>query len=136
MTSVTATSPTVGDQAAIAAIPQRVVAAWAAHDAEAFAEVFTEDGSMILPGLFKKGRGEIGAFMREAFAGEYKGTQVTGDPIEMRFFGPETGLLLTAGGVLAPGEKEVAADRAIRASWLVVKTNDGWQLAAYQNSPR
>ena len=33
---------------AIATLTQKVVAAWAYHDAAAFASVFTEDGTMIL----------------------------------------------------------------------------------------
>ncbi|MEU6019836.1 SgcJ/EcaC family oxidoreductase [Micromonospora sp. NPDC048871] len=124
------------DQAAVAAVPGRVVQAWAANDADAFAEVFVQDGTMILPGHFRKGRDEIRAFMAQGFAGPYKGTRVTGQPFDVRFLGPDVALLLTAGGVLAPGETEVAAERAIRASWLLVRTPEGWRLAAYQNSPR
>ena len=91
---------------------------------------------MVLPGHFRKGRDEIRAFMAQGFAGPYKGTRVTGQCLDVRFLGPDVALLLTAGGVLAPGETEVAAERAIRASWLLVRTPEGWRLAAYQNSPR
>ncbi|MFF4417884.1 SgcJ/EcaC family oxidoreductase [Streptosporangium sp. NPDC001559] len=132
---MTTTSPSDADRAAVAAVPQRVVDAWAEHDAEAFAGVFTEDGSMILPGLYRKGRQEIRSFMAEAFEGPFKGTQVTGRPIDVRFLGETTGVLITQGGVLAPGETEVSPERAIRASWLVVKEDGQWRLAAYQNSP-
>lgn len=124
------------DKAAVASLTQRVVAAWAYHDADAFASVFTEDGTMILPGVYRKGRDQIKQYMVEAFAGKYRGTQVTGKPVDIRFFTPEVGVLLTMGGVLESGETEVTSSSAIRASWLVVKTSGQWQLAAYQNSPR
>lgn len=127
--------PSAGDQAAVAAIPKRVVAAWAEHDATAFAAVFTDDATMILPGSYCKGRAEIRAFMADAFAGRYRDTRVTGQPVDIRFFSGECGVLITEGGVCAAGETTVPADRAIRASWMVVKQDNVWRLAAYQNSP-
>lgn len=131
----TTTSFTDADQAGAAAVPQRIVAAWASQDAKKFAAVFTEKGTMILPGSFRKGREAVEEFMAEAFAGPYKGTRVTGEPISVEFLSPNSAVLVTAGGVLLPGEKEVAAERSIRATWVVVKVGTGWQLAAYQNTP-
>jgi uncharacterized protein (TIGR02246 family) len=124
------------DAAALAALPQRIVDAWAAHDPDAFAAVFTEDGSMILPGVYCKGRSQIRTFMAEGFAGRYRGTRITGTPIDLRPLSDGSAVLLTQGGVLAPGETEVDDRRAIRASWVAVKQAGQWQLAAYQNSPR
>ncbi|MEV4943686.1 SgcJ/EcaC family oxidoreductase [Streptomyces zaomyceticus] len=124
------------DKAAIAALPQRIVEAWAAHDADAFAEVFTPDGSMIIPGVFQKGREAIRAFMTQAFEGPFKGTRVIGTPADLRFANSESGILITQGGILAPGESEPSAERAVNASWVVVKREGHWFLAAYQNSPR
>jgi uncharacterized protein (TIGR02246 family) len=132
----TATAGTsAAEQTAVAALTQRVVAAWAYHDADSFAGVFTDDGTMILPGIFKQGKEEIRAYLSEAFAGPYKGTQVTGRPVNMRFFGPSSGILITQGGVLGPDENEVSDEQSIRASWVVVKQDGEWRLAAYQNSP-
>lgn len=134
--SINSAAPTAADRAAVAALPQKVVAAWTQNDADEFANVFTEDGTLILPGLFLKGRDAIKAHMTTAFAGPYKGTRVTGQPVELRFFNADTGLVITEGGVLLPGETTVAAERAIRASWLVTKVDHEWRLTAYQNSPR
>lgn len=122
--------------ATVAALPQRIVDAWEAHDPDAFAAVFTEDGSMILPGVYCKGRSEIRTFMAEGFSGQYRGTRITGKPIDLRLLNDSSAVLLTQGGVLAPGETDVDDRRAIRASWVAVKQGGEWQLAAYQNSPR
>jgi len=127
---------TDADKAAIATLTQKVVASWAYQDAEGFASVFTDDGTMILAGVYCKGRAEIQSYMEEAFAGRYKGTQVTGKPVDMRFFSPDIALLLSLGGVLESGATEVDEDSAIRASWLCVRQDGQWKLVAYQNTPR
>jgi len=118
-------------------LPLRLVAAWAKNDAAGIAEVFTEDGIMILPGdVFKKGRDEVLSFMAAAFAGPFKGTGVTGRPVDVRFVADDVALIRTHGGILAPGETEIAPELAVRSTWITVKKDGKWQLAAYQNSPR
>jgi uncharacterized protein (TIGR02246 family) len=124
------------EQAEIAAVPARMVAAWAAHDAAAFADLFTPDGTMILPGVYQTGREAIREFMTAGYAGPYRGTRVTGAPIEVKPLAAGAVALLTMGGVLAPGEAELSDEAAIRASWILVRRDDRWQLAVYQNSPR
>jgi uncharacterized protein (TIGR02246 family) len=122
--------------APLAAVPRRIIEAWAAHDADAFADVFTEDGTMILPGAFATGRTAIREFMGRAFAGPYAGTRVTGTPFQVRSLSEDTAIMLTEGGVAKAGADGVAEGDAVRASWLLVRRGDEWKLAAYQNSPR
>jgi uncharacterized protein (TIGR02246 family) len=123
------------DLGAVAALPQKLLTAWAQHDADGIADLFTEDGTLILPGIFKKNREEIREFFKSGFATHYNGTRVVGEPIGLRFLGPDIALLLSSGGVLAPGDTEVSDAQAIRASWLAIRTGAEWKLAAYQNSP-
>lgn len=127
---------TNADKAAVAGLTQRLVKAWSSYDPDAFADLFVEDGTMILPGVFCTGRPEIREFMDKAFVADYKGTQVTGQPLSLRFLTSTVAVLLTEGGVIAAGDSEVSAERAIRATWLAVKREGEWRLAAYQNSPR
>ena len=124
------------DQAAIAAVPARMVAAWAAHDAGAFAELFTEDGTMILPGVHTKGRDEIKDFMAAQFDGAYRGSTVTGAPLEIKMLQPGAVAVITEGGVIPAGGTELPDDAAIRASWILVERGERWLLAVYQNCPR
>ncbi|TNH28020.1 SgcJ/EcaC family oxidoreductase [Micromonospora orduensis] len=133
---VAAPSISGAEQAEIAAVPARMVAAWAAHDADAFADLFTQDGTLILPGVYKKGRDEIREFMSASYAGPYEGTRVTGTPIDLKPLADGAVALLTTGGVIASGETELADRDAIRASWILVRRDDRWQLAVYQNCPR
>jgi uncharacterized protein (TIGR02246 family) len=118
-------------------VPLRLVGAWARNDADGVADTFTEDGTLILPGdVYKKGREEIRAFMAAAYAGPFKGTGVTGNPVDVRFASDDVALLRTHGGILAPGETEIDEELAVRSTWVCVKTDGEWQLAGYQNSPR
>ena len=127
------------EQTAIAAVPSRMVAAWAAHDAQAFAELFTQDGTLIMPGVYKKGHQEIREFMAAGYAGPYQGTRVVGSPIDVKPLADGAVALLTTGGVLAPVVETVpdcSDQAAIRASWILVKRDGEWRLAVYQNCPR
>lgn len=118
-------------------VPLRLVAAWARNDAEGVAEVFTEDGILILPGdVLKRGRDEIRQFMAAAYAGPFKGTGVTGAPVDVRFPSEDVAVLRTHGGILAAGESDIADELAVRSTWVCVKRDGQWQLASYQNSPR
>lgn len=118
-------------------VPLRLVAAWAKNDADGVAKVFTEDGILILPGdVYKQGQEEIRSFMAAAYAGPFKGSGVTGKPVDVRFATDDVALLRTHGGILAPGETEIAPELAVRSTWVVVKRDGEWRLAAYQNSPR
>jgi len=124
------------DKMAIASLTQRVVAAWADYDADAFADVFTEDGTMVLAGVYLKGYAAIRDYMADAFEGVYKGTQVTGQPLDMRPLGDDAAILLSQGGVLEPGESEISESAAIHAAWVAVRQDGQWLLAAYQNTPK
>ena len=124
------------DAAGVAGVAQRVVDAWARHDANAFAQVFTDDGTMVLPGdVYKKGRDEIRAFMAAGFQGPYQGSQVKGDPLSLRLIADGVGVMVTQGGVLQSGETAVAPEREIRATWVVVRDGGDWRVSAYHNSP-
>ena len=119
-----------------AAVPQRIIEAWRDHDAEAFAEVFTKDGTMVLPGVHQKGQAEIAAFMHRAFQGPYRGTQVVGTPFDVKVLGPDTVILFTEGGVRPADSDDLPDDARVRATWVVVRENDVWRLAAYSNAPK
>ncbi|AGL16702.1 SgcJ/EcaC family oxidoreductase [Actinoplanes sp. N902-109] len=122
---------------AVLGVPLRLVQAWARNDADGVAGVFTEDAAMILPGdVYKKGRDEIRAFMAAAYAGPFKGTGVTGSPVDLRFVTDDVALIRTHGGILAPGQTEIEPELAVRSTWVCVRRDGQWQLAGYQNSPR
>lgn len=133
--SSTTADPATTAQAAAIGVRDRMVSAWAANNAEEFAEIFTSDANLILPGVFVSGREQIRAFMARAFAGPYKGSRVTGTPIGLKAVGDNVCLVTTEGGVIYPGADAVAPEHAIKATWVLVRQHDNWLVTAYQNSP-
>lgn len=120
----------------VAKVPDRLVAAWAAHDAEAFSQLFAPDGTMILPGVYVKGRDAIRKYMEDGYANQYKGTTVGGSPLDIKPLGTDAVALLTVGGVMAPGETKYSDKEAIRASWILIRSEGLWRLAVYHNCSR
>ncbi|MFH8345516.1 SgcJ/EcaC family oxidoreductase [Streptomyces sp. NPDC018045] len=119
----------------VRAVPGRIVAAWQQNDGEAFADAFTEDATLVLPGTFLTGRRAIGSFMTGAFAGPFKGTRVTGDPVDVRVLSGDVAVLTTRGGVIPPGATALPEENAIHATWVLVRHAGDWLIAAYQNTP-
>lgn len=124
------------EMAAVAEVPARMVSTWAKNDGGLFAELFVEDGVLLLPGVGCYSKKDIAVLMTERFAGEYRGSSVVGEPRGMRIINDQTVVLVTEGGVLTAGQAELSPEAAIRATWVLVKRAGKWQVLAYQNCPR
>jgi uncharacterized protein (TIGR02246 family) len=125
----------VTDKSALRRVPDRTTRAWASNDADAFAEVFTKDTKVVIAGTYLQGRGEVRAYMSVAFSGPIKGTTVVSGPVSAEYINAETGLVITEGGILLPGETGVSAERAIRGTWVLSVEDGQWRVRAYHSSP-
>ncbi len=114
---------------------QAVYDAWADGDADAFAKLYTDDATVVQPGIHKKNNDEIRTTMAAGFAGPLKESRVLDEPQSVRFLGPDTAVVITEGGVLMAGESELPTERLVRATWVLTRRNERWYVAAYQNSP-
>ena len=135
MTSTTATAASDTDRQAILDVLAALYRAWEANDAEAFVADYTDDATVVQPGVYKKDREEIRATMAAAFAGPRSGTRATDDPSAIRFLTDDTALVISEGGIIFPGQEAVASERLVRATWVLVRRGDAWRIAAYHNSP-
>jgi uncharacterized protein (TIGR02246 family) len=127
------TSP---DEKAVLTVPQRIQDAWLKNDPDVFADVFTENGSLLLQDNQLVSREEIRGFMRASFLGPLRGAHVYGWPLEVKFLAPDVAIVVTEGGIIKAGESEIAPENQIRAVWIVVRNAEGkLNLFSHQSSP-
>lgn len=124
------------DEKAVLTVPMRIQAAWAANDADAFADAFAQNGSLLIRDEQLTSREDIRRFMADAFRGAYRGARVKGWPIEVTFLSDAVAMVVTEGGILMPGQTEIAPTSLIRATWVIVRRPDGTlELMSHQSSP-
>jgi uncharacterized protein (TIGR02246 family) len=109
------------------------VAAWAANDADAFADLYSPDATVVVQGgVFLRGREELRDFMAAGFAGPRKGTRSVDEQESVRVFG-DTAVVVSRSGVLMPGEQAVPPERLRRATWTLARHDGWWLVEAYHN---
>jgi uncharacterized protein (TIGR02246 family) len=135
MTSTTTTTGSDTDRQAIRDVLARLYQAWEAGDADAFVADYTEDATVVQPGVYKRDREEIRTTMAAAFAGPLNGSRATDDPSAIRFLSDDTALVISEGGIIFPGQDTVASEGLVRASWVLGRRDGGWRVAGYHNSP-
>ncbi|SDY02943.1 conserved hypothetical protein [Amycolatopsis xylanica] len=118
----------------IKALFDTIYTAWADNDADAFAEVYREDATVTMPGVFHQGRAAIHAHMKAGFAGPLRGSRGIDEPQDTRILG-NTAVVVSKAGIIMAGETEVPAERERRATWVLSKEDGRWLVAAYSNTP-
>jgi uncharacterized protein (TIGR02246 family) len=135
MTSNTATAGSDTDRQAIRDVLANLYKAWEAGDAEAFVADYTEDATVVQPGVYKKDREEVRTKMAAAFAGPLRGSRATDHPSAIRFLTDDTAIVISEGGIIFAGQDAVASEGLVRATWVLVRRDGGWRIASYHNSP-
>lgn len=112
----------------------QLYAAWSAGDADAFASLYTEDATVVMPAVFHQGREAIRDYMAVAFAGPLKGSRGIDEPQDIRIL-DDTAIVVSNAGILFAGEQDLPAERERRATWVFSKQDDRWLISAYTNTP-
>ncbi|AEV87630.1 hypothetical protein ACWT_6618 [Actinoplanes sp. SE50] len=110
-------------------------AAWIAGDADAVAELYTADATVVTSGAALRSRAEIRQFFKTGFAGPLKGSAPLDRQESIRYAGADVAIVSSTSGIRMAGEPEVPADRIRRATWVLTREGDHWLAAAYHNSP-
>ena len=134
MTS-TDTTRTDTDEAAVRAVLDALYAAWADGDADAFAALYREDATVVMPGVLHRGRAAVRDHMAAAFAGPLRGSRAVDRPLEVRILGTDTAIVVSSAGILMADEQELPPERERSATWVLHREHGRWSIAAYANTP-
>ncbi|MBF6454752.1 SgcJ/EcaC family oxidoreductase [Nocardia cyriacigeorgica] len=123
------------DIAAVRAVIDGLVAAWAAHDAEAYGALFTEDASYIsFVGTVYRGRRDIVSSHRALFAKFLAGTKLADEVLDIRFCGTDTAVVTSRGDTYKGGRPRKLSK--VQTYTMVRDTDGQWRVAAFQNTQR
>jgi uncharacterized protein (TIGR02246 family) len=124
-----------GDDAAVRALYDELMAGWNAGSAEAFAAPFAEDGHLVaFDGTHFETRRDIAAFHQPLFDKWLKGTRLVGRVTGVQFLAPDVALMHAIGGTVMRG-RSLASPVRDSIQTLVARRTDGrWKLAAFQNT--
>jgi len=122
------------ERAEITAVIADLIDAWARHDAEAYAALFTEDASYIsYVGTYYQGRGDIEASHRTLWSKFLGGTKLADEILDVRFLGQDIAVV-TGRGDTYKGAKPGKLSKI--QTYTLTRTDGRWLIAAFQNTKR
>lgn len=123
------------DEKAVRGLFEQMIAGWNRGSGQEFAAAFAEDGDLVaFDGTRFGGRAEISAFHQELFDKWMKGTRLVGRIEGVRFLGPNVALMHAVGGTVMRGKTRPSPERDSIQTYVAVRENGGWRLAAFQNT--
>ncbi len=125
------------DEAAIRLLQSKQAAAWNAHDATAYAALFTSNGDVVnVLGWWWMGRNEIQRKLTDAFAFVFRNSQLTITNVEVHKLAANIAVAhvrWTMKGALAPSGGSAPPERGIQLQ-VLVRGEDGWRISSFQNT--
>ncbi|MEV3921208.1 SgcJ/EcaC family oxidoreductase [Actinomadura coerulea] len=122
------------DETAVREVFERLYKAWGDGDADAFADFYAEDATVVMPGVFNRGREAVRGHMAAAFDGPLKGSRAVDEPQDVRVHG-DTAIVVSRAGIIMAGEQEFPPERERLATWVLSRRDGRWLVAAYANAP-
>lgn len=120
-------------RAGVEAALRRIVAAWDAGDADAFAAEFTDDASYVIyTGTAYTGRRVIAASHEPVLRKWRKGSRMEVRVRSARLLADGVAVVVTDGGIGT--RRRIRRDKV--QTFTFVRTGDAWRCAAFQNTKR
>lgn len=128
-------APYTEDMEALHRLLQALIDAWAAGDADAYADLFTEDAAYIgFDGVTQAGRAAIAETHRPLFGKWIKGSRLIGNPPNIRFLAPDVALIHSQGDTVLAGKATPEPERESVQTLVAVKQDGIWRFTAFHNT--
>lgn len=112
----------------------QLTTAWQDQDAEAYGAVFTENATYTtFAGTYYDGRDDIIRSHAALYDGPLSGTGLADSFLGLRFLTADVAVLTTRGDTY---EDDVPDDLTKVQTYTLVQEDDGWKIAAFQNTQR
>lgn len=120
---------------AVRELLDRFQSAWTSNDADAVAEMYTEDATLVMTGLVLDSKDAIREFMRAAFDGPMRGSRPLNEPRIIRRTGADTAVVVSDLGILLNEQTELAESDKRVATFVLARADGVWRVTAYHNCP-
>jgi uncharacterized protein (TIGR02246 family) len=122
------------DEAAVLNAMEALNDAWNNNDANAFADLYTEDATIVtVEGLYCKGREPIRGLMTMLYGGPFKGSKLFNKSEDVKFITPDVAVAISWNAILFGGLTELPPEENRRATWTLAKKDGQWLVSAFQN---
>ena len=114
---------------------RRIIDAWNAGDADAFAAAFLDDGEVVgFDGSQLAGRAAIAAELGRIFADHPTGRYVA-KVRSVRSLAPDVALLRAVAGMVPAGQSDLKPELNAVQALLAIRRDAGWRAVLFQNTP-
>ena len=125
----------MSNPAEVEALYAALLAAWNDKDAPGYADLFTEDGSMVgFDGSTVESRHSIAEHLGSIFADHDPASYVS-KVREVRALGPGSMLVRGVVGMVPPGGSDIDPDKNAVQALVAVESSNGWRVAHFHNTP-
>src|SRR5688572_23651667 len=127
-------STRAADREAIIRLTKHLADTWTRHDAEAYASVFTENSDYIaFDGNHLEGRKANERHHAALFESVLRGSRMAFENVTVKFLTLDVAVMHGMGTVLLPWQREVTPRRRSLQTYVVVRQDGVWRIAAFHN---
>jgi uncharacterized protein (TIGR02246 family) len=122
-------------ESAIAALFEKLIAAWNSGNGEAYGQAFTGDADYVaFDGTRLKGRPEIVRVHQQLFDTHLRGSSLSGTIESIRFANPDVAVVHAIGDTRLAGHNKPSPERHSIQTFIALRRDEDWRFIAFHNS--